>query len=321
VTSGYLLRRLLQVPPAVAAIIVVTFVVVHLAPGDPVVTLAGQSGDEAYYDFMRAKFGLDRPLPEQFVAYSGRLLRADLGTSFVQGRPVAAVIADRLPATLLLTLAALVLSSLGGVALGALAARRPFGGLDLAVSGTALVGYATPSFWLAQLALLTLAFGTRLFPVQGMTDARSGSTGLAHVADVAHHLLLPAVVLAVAQLAHVARLTRSGVLQEMGTAYVRTARSKGVGTGGALGRHALPNALLPVVTVIGTRVGWLFSSAVLVEIVFAWPGLGQLLLTATQTRDYPVLLGLVLLVAVTVVFANLLTDLVYGWIDPRIRFD
>ncbi len=318
-SHAYVLRRLLQVLPAVAGIVVVTFVVVHLAPGDPVVALAGQSGDEAYYRFMRAKFGLDQPLPAQFLTYAGNLLTGDLGVSFVQGRPVSAVIGDRLPATLLLTLPALVLSSVAGILLGAVAARRPLGPVDVAVNGAALVGYATPSFWLAQLALLTLAFGAGLFPLQGMADAREATNGLARVADVAHHLVLPVLVLAAAQLAHVTRLTRSGVVREMAAGYVRTARSKGVGLRPVLARHALPNALLPVVTVIGARLGWLFSSAVLVEIVFAWPGLGQLLLTATQTRDYPVLLGLVLLVALTVVLANLLTDFAYGWIDPRIR--
>ncbi|MDP9072551.1 MAG: ABC transporter permease [Actinomycetota bacterium] len=321
-TSGYLLRRLLQVLPAVAGIVVVTFVVVHLAPGDPVVALAGESGDEAYLELMRAKFGLDRPLPAQFVTYAGNLLRGDLGVSYLQGRPVVAVIGDRLPATLLLMATAVTLSTTAGVALGALAARRPFGRMDLAVNATALVGSATPAFWLAQLALLTLAFRAGLFPVQGMTDARSAPGGLARAADVAHHLALPALVLAASQVALVARLTRTGLVQQLGAQYVRTARAKGISAGRVLVGHALPNALLPVVTVIGSRmVGFLFSSAVLVEVVFAWPGLGQLLLSATQTRDYPILLGLVLLVALSVVVANLLTDLTYGWIDPRIRYD
>jgi peptide/nickel transport system permease protein len=321
VTPRYIVRRVLQILPSLATIVVATFALIHAAPGDPIVALAGESGDEAYYAFMRNKFGLDRPLPQQFGTYAGNLAQGDLGISFTHGRSVTSVIGERLPATLLLMVTALTISTAVGVGLGLVSARRPFGRLDLAVNTGALVGYATPAFWLAQLALLLLAFEAGLFPIQGMTDAADPSRGIGHVLDVAHHLALPALVLAASELALIARLTRTGLLRELGTGYVRTARSKGVASGTVLVRHALPNAVLPVVTVIGTRLGLLFSGAVLVEIVFAWPGLGRLLLTATQTRDYPILLGLVLLVAVSVLVANLLTDLAYGWIDPRIRYD
>jgi len=320
VTWRYVLRRLLQVVPAVASILVVTFAIVHFAPGDPVVAVAGDSGDKAYYDFMRAKFGLDRPLPEQFLTYSGDVLRGDLGVSYVQGERVSTLIADRVPATLLLMGSALVLSTLGGIALGVLAARRPFGPFDLGVSTVALVGYALPVFWLAQLAMLTIAFRTGWFPIQGMTTARASYTGWAHVADVTRHLALPAVVLAASEVALVSRIARTGILAEMGRDYVRAAQAKGLSESGALLRHALRNALLPVVTVVGSRVGFLFSGAVLVETVFGWPGLGRLVLSAAQTRDHPVLLGMVLLVAFSLVLANLLTDLLYARVDPRIRY-
>jgi peptide/nickel transport system permease protein len=316
----YVLRRLLQVLPAVASILVVTFLIVHAAPGDPVVAVAGESGDQEYYDFMRAKFGLDRPLPAQFLTYSGNVLTGDLGTSFTQGQRVSALIADRVPATLLLMGTALAVSTVGGVALGALAARRPFGPFDLAVSTTALVGYALPVFWLAQLAMLTIAFRTGWFPVQGMTDARANYTGWAHVADVARHLVLPALVLAVSEVALITRIARTGILTQMNSDYVRAAQAKGLSRTGALLRHALRNALLPVVTVVGTRIGFLFSGAVLVETVFGWPGLGRLVLTAAETRDHPVLLGMVVLVAFSLVLANLVTDLVYARVDPRIRY-
>ena len=319
-TWRYVLRRLLQVVPAVASILVVTFAIVHFAPGDPVVAVAGDSGDKAYYDFMRAKFGLDRPLPEQFLTYSGDVLRGDLGVSYVQGERVSTLIADRVPATLLLMGSALVLSTLGGIALGVLAARRPFGPFDLGVSTVALVGYALPVFWLAQLAMLTIAFRTGWFPIQGMTTARASYTGWAHVADVTRHLALPAVVLAASEVALVSRIARTGILAEMGRDYVRAAQAKGLSESGALLRHALRNALLPVVTVVGSRVGFLFSGAVLVETVFGWPGLGRLVLSAAQTRDHPVLLGMVLLVAFSLVLANLLTDLLYARVDPRIRY-
>ena len=316
----YVVRRLLQVLPAVAAIFVVTFGVIQLAPGDPVTAVASGNGDEAYFEFMRSKYGLDRPLPQQFGTYVGNVLRGDLGTSFGQGRSVSELIRERLPATLLLMGTALVVSSLGGIVLGLLAARRPFGALDLGFSTLSLMGYALPIFWLAQLALLTLAFRAGWFPVQGMTDARAGFTGWTAVTDVVHHLALPGLVLAVSELALVARVTRTGLIQQGGEDYVRTARAKGLSPGRSTTRHALPNALLPVITVIGSRIGTLFSGAVLVETVFGWPGLGRLLLDAANTRDHPILLGLVLLVAFSVVLANLVTDLVYGVVDPRIRY-
>ncbi|MGI8984658.1 MAG: ABC transporter permease [Acidimicrobiales bacterium] len=316
----YFVRRLLQVLPAVASILVVTFAVVHAAPGDPVVAVAGESGNEEYYAFMREKFGLDRPVVAQFWTYSTNVLRGDMGVSFVQGQDVVALIRERVPATLLLMGTALALSTVGGVALGALAARRPFGPFDLGISTGALIGYALPSFWLAQLAMLTIAFRTGWFPIQGMTDARANYSGLAHYLDVARHLVLPALVLAASEVALITRIARTGILAEMDSDYVRVAQAKGHSPTGALVHHALRNALLPVVTVVGTRIGFLFSGAVLVETVFGWPGLGRLVLSAAQTRDHPLLLGLVLLVAFSLVLANLVTDLVYARVDPRIRY-
>lgn len=318
-SARYLLRRLAQVVPAVAGIVVVAFVVIHAAPGDPVVALAGQHGDAAYYEFMRAKFGLDRPLPEQLLVYAANVARGDLGRSYVHGRPVVAIVLERLPATLLLMASALAASSLAGVVLGVAAARRADQPTDLAVRIAALVGYATPSFWLAQIAALTLALGTGLFPVQGITDARQTWTGWRYAADVVHHLALPALVLATNELALTTRLVRSGVLEALATDYIRTARAKGLPEPAVI-RHALRNALLPVVTVIGGRIGMLFTGAVLVETVFAWPGLGQLLLSSIQTRDMPVLLALFLLVSLAVILTNVMTDLAYAWLDPRIRY-
>jgi len=316
----FVLRRLGRGALAVATILVVTFGLIQLAPGDAVDALAGAGGDEATNDYLRSYLQLDRPVWEQFGSYAYNLVRGDLGVSFVQGgTPVVELIGDRLGATLLLVGTALALSSIGGILLGALVARWPFGRFDAAVSSLSLVAFAIPTFWLAQIFVLVFAIRAGWFPIQGMTDARSDYTGWAAVGDVAYHLVLPATVLAVSQLALVARVTRSGLLAEKSNDYVRTARAKGATERRAILGHALPNALLPVVTVIGTRVGLLFTYATVTEIVFGWPGLGTLLLTASQSRDRPVLLGLVLLVSVSVVLANLLTDLVYGWIDPRAR--
>ena len=319
-SGRYLLRRLAQVVPAAAAILIIAFVVIHVAPGDPVLALAGQHGDAAYYALIRAKFGLDRPLPEQLLVYASNVVRGDLGVSYVHGRPVASVVLERLPPTLLLMTTALLASTIVGIALGVTAARRADRPTDLIVRIAALVGYATPSFWLAQIAALTLALGTGWFPVQGITDARHVWTGWRYAADVIHHLALPALVLAINELALTTRLVRTGVLQSLATDYIRTARAKGLPER-AVVRHAFRNALLPVVTVIGGRVGMLFTGAVLVEAVFAWPGLGQLLLSSIQTRDVPVLLGVFLLVSLAVIVTNVVTDLAYVWLDPRIRYE
>lgn len=318
-STRYLLQRLTQAVPAVFGIVTLAFVIVHAAPGDPVLALAGEHGDAAYYAFMRAKFGLDRPLPEQFLRYLGHAVRGDLGSSFVHGRPVLHIVAERLPATVLLMVTALALSTVGGVLLGLVAGRDSRRGVDVAIRAGAVLGHALPSFWLAQLAALTLAVGSGWFPVHGITDPRGGFTGWRHALDVAHHLALPALVLAAGEVALLTRLVRSGVRQELLADYVRAARARGLPEG-AVVRHALRNALLPVVTVVGGRVGMLFTGAVLVEAVFAWPGLGQLLLSSIQTRDLPVLLGMFVLVSVTVIVANLVTDLAYVRLDPRVRF-
>jgi peptide/nickel transport system permease protein len=313
-------RRLGQAVPAVAGILVLTFLLIHLAPGDPVVALGGEHGDAGHYAFIRAKFGLDRPLPEQLAVYARNVLAGDLGTSFAHGQGVVAVIAARLPATLLLMGVALAVSTLVGVALGVAAARRADRAGDLALRGLATLGHATPPFWLAQIAVLGLAIGAGWFPVQGMTDARRVSSGLAHALDVARHLVLPAAVLAAGEIALTVRLVRTGLLEALAADYVRTARAKGLPEV-RVTRHALKNALLPVVTAIGNRIGLLCAGAVLVEAVFAWPGIGQLLLASLLSRDYPVLLGIFLLVSIAVVLANLVTDLAYAWLDPRIRYE
>jgi peptide/nickel transport system permease protein len=319
-SARYLLRRVAQVVPAAAGIVIVAFVIIHVAPGDPVLALAGQHGDAAYYAFIRAKFGLDRPLPEQLFVYAANVVRGDLGMSYVHGRPVLTILLERLPATLLLMTSALIASSLAGVALGVAAARRADRPADLIVRLAALVGYATPSFWLAQIAALTLAVGTGLFPVQGISDPRQPWTGWRYVGDVLHHLVLPALVLAANELALTTRLVRAGVLDALATDYIRTARAKGLPEP-AVVRHALRNALLPVVTVIGGRIGMLFTGAVLVETVFAWPGVGQLLLSSIHTRDVPVLLALFLVVSLAVILTNVVTDVTYAWLDPRIRYE
>lgn len=316
-TRSYLFRRIWQTVPMLFGVVVVGFVLVHAAPGDPVLALAGENGDEAYYAAMRERFGLDRPVHIRLWEYLGRLVRGDLGTSSIRKQPVTEVIFSRLPNTLLLAGTALVLSTIGGLAAGIWATMGRV--RDRVVSITVLVLYGVPVFWLGQLAVLWLALRWGWFPVQGRTDARSDATGVAHLLDVAHHLALPALVLASQQIAVIARLTRTTLAAELEAPHIDAARSRGLSERRILLRHALPGSLLPVVTVIGNRVGHLVSGAVVVEIVFGWPGIGRLLVSATTDRDVPVLLGLFLLIGFAVLIANLLTDLTYQWLDPRIR--
>jgi len=316
----FVLRRLLQVVPTVVGIVLVGFLLIHLAPGDPILALAGEHGDAEYYAFMRHRFGLDESLPQQLATYLSRVASGDFGFSYVHGRSTVSVIMERVPATLLLTGTALLLAVVVGIPLGATAAQRPHGARDIGISGIALGFYSTPVFWVGQLTILVLALQLDILPVQGMTTAGSAATGSARALDVMRHLALPALVLASQELAVLVRLTRSSLVDELARDHIRTARAKGVGERTVLLRHAFPRALLPAITVIGARAGHLIAGAVIVEVVFGWPGMGRLLLASLQTRDTPVLLGLFIVVSFAVVLVNLVTDLVYAAIDPRVRF-
>ncbi|MGI9077374.1 MAG: ABC transporter permease [Gemmatimonadaceae bacterium] len=316
----FVLRRLLQVVPTITGIVLVCFLLIHLAPGDPVLVLAGEHGDAEYYAFMRQRFGLDRPLPQRLATYFIRVASGDLGFSYVYGRSAISVIMERVPATLLLTGTALLLAVIVAIPLGAVAARRPHGARDIGISGLALGLYSAPVFWIGQITILLVALRLGILPVQGMTTAGGDSAGVSHVLDVIRHLALPALVLASQELAVLARLTRSSLIDELARDHIRTARAKGVRERAVMLRHAFPRALLPAITVIGVRAGHMVAGAVIVEVVFGWPGMGRLLLASLQTRDTPVLLGLFIVISFAVVLVNLMTDLLYAAIDPRVRF-
>ena len=317
--APYLARRFAQAAPLVVAILVLTFVLIHVAPGDPIYALAGQSGDAAYYASMRAKFGLDRPVAEQLLIYLWNAAHGDFGYSYTHSQPVLQVIGERVPATLVLMLSALALSALLGVWLGVVAARNHQRAFDHAITVVSLLGAALPAFWLGQVLVIGLAGGLGWFPVQGMTTARGNAAGLDYLLDVLRHLVLPVTTLTILQLTLITRLTRSGLLEGMAEEYVRTARAKGMPEARVIAQHVLPNALLPVVTLLGSHFGTLLTGAVLTEIIFAWPGLGRLLYDATLARDYPLLMGIFLVAALSVILTNLLTDLTYGLLDPRVR--
>lgn len=315
-----LVRRAVQSVFLILVLILVNFLLIHLAPGDPVQLLAGQSGDEKYYEFIRAKFGLDKALGTQLWIYLSSVLRGDFGYSLGYQQPVINVIFERIPATLLLMLCAVSLSSIIGVILGVEAARRENSFSDRVINTLALLGHSVPSFSVGHVLLIVFALYLGLFPSQNMASANQELSGLNYLLDVFSHLVLPAATLAIVYLAQIMRLTRTAMLNVLGEDFITTARAKGVGENRVFYGHALRNALLPVVTVVGSDLGMLLSGAVLVETVFAWPGLGRLMIDALAMRDYPVLLGLFLLISITVAVVNFITDIMYSVLDPRISY-
>jgi peptide/nickel transport system permease protein len=303
------------------AVAFLNFTLIYLAPGDAAEVIAVSMGGAApeILESIRHSYGLDLAFVEQFARYMRRIAGGDLGRSFYFNEPVLHLIVQRLPATALLVLSALCLSVLCGVALGTLSARKPKSLFNHCVSVFSLAGYAAPVFWTGIVLLVCFASAVPLFPVSGMEDVASPKTGFGYGLDVLHHLTLPAVTLSVLNTAQYCRLTRASLLEILQADYIRTARAKGLSEGMVLGKHALRNALIPVITVAGMQFGSLFAGAVLVETVFAWPGLGRLVFDSILRRDYPVLLGILLFSAVLVMSANILTDLAYRAVDPRIR--
>ncbi|MFI5015860.1 MAG: ABC transporter permease [Hyphomicrobiales bacterium] len=317
---GFVARRLAQALPLLLAVIVVNFTIVHLAPGDPIQAFIGDfPAPPEYVDEMRHRLGLDRSLLEQLLTYISSVLTGDLGYSFASRRPVLSLIAERAGNTVILTVTAMVFASICGILIGVSAARRPRSWRDNLITSVSLLGFSIPVFWLSQLLILLFAVSLGLLPAQGMISIREDYAGFDHVRDVAAHLVLPAFALSLRYLVSTARLTRASVMEALTSDYILTARAKGAGSNRVLFAHALPNALLPVVTSIGYNFGYVLAGSALVETVFAWPGLGRLLFDAMKARDTPVILGIFLASASIAVLANLLTDLAYGALDPRMR--
>ena len=317
----FMLARVLQGLVAIVLIATVNFMLVRAAPGDPVSVLAGEAGasDAQFVAQLRTQFGLDQPITTQLATYLGKVVRLDLGFSYRQQQPVLTLILDRLPATLLLTGSAFALSLLFGVTLGALSARRAGTWVDSAITVVALVFYATPLYWLALMAVLVFTVQFDWLPGFGFSTVGSGLTGFALAWDIAQHLVLPALTLALFYMAVYARMTRAAMLDVAQMDFVKTARAKGVKPGRILRAHVLRNALLPVVTLAGIQAGGMIGGAVLTETVFAWPGIGRLMFDALLQRDYSLLLGSFLVTAAMAVLFNLITDLVYTLVDPRIE--
>lgn len=315
------LSRVLQGLALVLAVVVLNFVLVHAAPGDPVETIAGASGGMSpeMVAQLRTQYGLDRPLYVQLGVYLGKVLGGDLGYSYFFNLPVTQMIFERVPATLLLVLSAVLWAFVVGTTLGVLSARKPNGLLSQFITVLSMVGFAAPVFWMGIMLIIVFASVIPILPVSGMRAADASGGGLAGVLDVLHHLVLPTVSLGLVYLAQYSRLARSAMLDVLGADYIRTARAKGLADGVVLYKHALRNALLPVVTVLGLQFGNVMAGAILVETVFNWPGLGRLAFDSVLRRDYPTILGVLLFSSVVVIVMNLVTDFCYRLIDPRIK--
>ena len=313
--------RLVQGLALVLAVVVLNFVLVHAAPGDPVETIAGASGgmDEKLQAELRAQYGLDRPLPVQLGIYLGKVAHGDLGYSYFFNLPVSSLIGERVPATLALVLTSVLAAFLTGTTLGVLSSRRPNGALSQTINVLSLVGFSAPVFWLGMLLVILLASVFPVFPVSGMRNIASDGRGVADVIDVLYHLVLPAFTLGLVYLAQYSRLSRAAMLDVLGADYIRTARAKGLSERKVFYKHALRNAVLPVVTILGLQFGNVLAGAIVVETVFNWPGLGRLAYESVLRRDYPTILGVLLFSSVVVIVMNQLTDLCYRLIDPRIK--
>lgn len=304
---SYLVRRLLLVVPVVWGVVTLVFLFLHLIPGDPVEILLGETALPADRESLRTELGLDKPLLEQYQNFLLGILKGDLGRSVQQRKQVGRLILDRYPATLQLTGAAMVVSIVIALPAGILCGLRQYSLWDHSTMFFALLGVSMPTFWLGPLLIWVFSIQFGLLPVSG----RGG----------VEHLVLPAITLGASMAAIVARMTRSSVLEVLGEDFVVAARAKGLSEKRVVLKHVLRNALLPILTVVGLQFGALLAGSIITETIFSWPGLGTLTVQAIQARDYPLVQGCVLVIALSYVFVNLLTDFLYAWIDPRIHYD
>ncbi len=316
-----LAKRVIYACVLLVAVLVLNFLLIHLAPGDPAEVIAGVMGGatQEVLREIRATYGLDKPVAVQLAVYLKEVARGNLGYSFYFNRPVTELIMHRVPATILLVISAQTLALFLGTFLGVLASKNPNGLFSHFITIFSLVGYSAPIFWTGIMLLILLASVIPIFPVSGMYDIARATGGIQRVLDIMRHLVLPMLTLGIVYLAQYSRLARSSMLDVLGADYIRTARAKGVRQSGVVYKHALKNAVLPIITMAGLQISYLFSGAVLVETVFNWPGLGRLAFESILRRDYPTILGILFFSTFIVIAANLLTDLLYRLVDPRIH--
>ncbi len=303
----FLALRLALLLPTLAGVLLVTFLLLYVAPGDPVQAMVGERADAATIARLRAELRLDDPLPLQFVRYAGGVVQGDLGRSYITGRPIVRDLIERFPATLRLAGAAMLFATLVGVSMGVYGAWRPGSAIDRATALIAYAGVSFPVYWVGLLLILVFAVQLRWLPP-------SGSGGISY-------LVLPAITLGMRSIAFLSRMTRAAMQEVLRSDFIRTARAKGLGEPRVVLRHALRNALLPVVTVLGLDFGSYLTGSILTETIFSWPGVGRYVLTAIEKRDLPAVQGSILFLSLVFVVVNLLTDLVYAKVDPRVAYE
>jgi ABC-type dipeptide/oligopeptide/nickel transport system permease component len=311
----YILRRLLLMVPVAFLVSIIVFTLLRMTPGDPVLIFAGEERDPASLEALRREYGLDQPLPVQYVVWLEHAIQGDLGRSLRTRQPVLQAIAERLPKTLELGGAALFLSISVALVVGSLAALRRNSPLDLIATGFTIAGVSLPNFYLGLILILLFALAFRVFPPGGYADFATDPF------ENLRRLVLPAITLASASLAVNLRQMRSSLLDVLGQEYLRTARAKGLGERAVVLRHALKNSLIPVVTIFGLQVGALLDGAIITETIFAWPGVGRLAVDSIGGRDYPVVQAIVLMSALAFMFSTLAVDILYAWLDPRISYE
>jgi len=321
---NYVIRRILVVIPVFLLISMVIFFMVHAAPGDPTRILVGERSrvpPEVMEDFVK-RLGLDQPVPVQYVLWLGRLLQGDLGYSFQNEKPVITIIGERVQLTLELMILAEIVSVIVAVVLGVIAAVKHYSIIDGLTSVVALIGYSLPNFWLGLMLILVFGVQLRLFPVGGtQTLGIPFPTPLHALGDHLRHLVLPISVLVLVWTAYLFRMVRTSMLDVLGQDYITTARAKGLRERVVIYKHALRNALLPVITYEGYSIGYLFAGAAVIEYIFTWSGLGQFIVEMTVLRDYPSVIAISVIIAIMVLLANLAADIAYAFADPRIRYD
>jgi len=316
---AYTVRRLLQAIPLILLILVINFVILHVAPGDPVsfFVQGGTGATPEFVEEIRKQFGLDKPVGLQLAIFLKNVVRGNLGYSLYYQESVSRVIWERMPVTFLLVGLSTLFASIVGITLGAFSGKRPYSTVDRINTVVAVFGYSIPVFWFGQMLIILFAIYLKVLPTGGVPIAALGRGGLV---DWCRSLALPVIALGVVQLALIARITRANMLEILGSDYITAARAKGLRESIVTFKHALRNAILPVVTVISVNFGFFLTGAMLVETVFAWPGLGRMMLDSLLRRDYPVLMGLLIVMSVGVIILNLLTDLLYAYLDPRIVY-
>lgn len=318
----YLLKRIVTAFGIVLFVILLNYVIIRLAPGDPVRIMAGfDNPSQELMDALTKKYGLDQPLYVQFWRYITTLFKGDMGDSYLYNQPVSSLIFERVGASLLLSGVSAMLAVLIGSTLGLYAGRHHGKALDRTFSGVAYMLNAMPSFWLGIMLILIFASTLKWLPTQGMVNIRKGYTGWAYVMDVLQHMVLPCATLVAVQIPTYFRITKSSVMQVMAEEFVTTFRVTGMSERKIFNKYVLKNALLPIVTVFGINLAYVISGSTLIEIVFSWPGVGVLMYRSISMRDYNLLMGVYLLISISVAFMMIVVDLIYAWLDPRIRYD